>query len=100
MSSSKGKLIVIDGIDGTGKATQTQLLKERLEAEGRKVVTLDFPQYDNNIGGRVIKRLLKAEFGDFLALDPKAASAYYAADRRESLPKINQWLEEGNIVEI
>lgn len=97
-SIQKGKLFVIDGIDGTGKATQTKLLKEKLESEGRKVVTLDFPQYDNNIGGRVIKKLLQGEFGDFLKLDPKAASAFYAADRRESLPKINQWLEDGYVV--
>lgn len=98
MSSSKGKLVVIDGIDGTGKATQTALLKRKLEAEGRKVVTIDFPQYDDNIGGRVIKKLLQGEFGDFLALNPKAASAYYAADRRESMPKIKAWLDEGYIV--
>lgn len=98
MSSSKGKLLVIDGIDGTGKATQTALLKERLESQGRSVVTLDFPQYENNVGGRVIKQLLRGEFGDFLALDPKAASAYYASDRRESLPKIHNWIAEGNVV--
>jgi len=100
MSSSNkyGKLIVIDGIDGTGKATQTNRLVERLRMEGKRVETLDFPQYENNVCGRILKKALRGEFGDFLALDPKVASAVYSADRRESLPLLREWLDEGAVV--
>ena len=47
-----GKLIVIDGIDGSGKKTQTKLLVERLKKNGARVETLDFPQYDSFFGKR------------------------------------------------
>ena len=48
MNKNKGKLIVIDGIDGSGKATQTKILVEKLRQQGLAVETLNFPQYENN----------------------------------------------------
>jgi dTMP kinase len=50
----KGKLIVIDGIDGSGKATQVNLLKERLLKEEKRVKTIDFPRYYDNFFGKLI----------------------------------------------
>ncbi len=50
----KGKFIVIDGIDGSGKATQTKLLLDRLEKEGYKTAAIDFPQYYKNFFGKMI----------------------------------------------
>lgn len=50
----KGKFIVIDGIDGSWKATQTKLLLDRLEKEGYKIAMIDFPQYYKNFFGKII----------------------------------------------
>lgn len=94
----KGKLIVIDGTDGSGKATQVAKLKERLAKEGFDVESLDFPQYYNNFFGKFVGECLSGEHGDWAGLDPKIASVIYAADRFESSQKITQWLDEGNIV--
>lgn len=90
-----GKLIVIDGADGAGKATQTKLLVDKLRAEGRQVETMDFPQYTQNHFGKLLRESLDGKHGNFLGLDPKIASTLYAADRFESAPKIRAWLEAG-----
>ena len=45
---------MIDGLDGAGKATQTKLLVERLKKDGKKVMTLDFPRYQDNFFGKLI----------------------------------------------
>ncbi len=94
----KGKLIVIDGIDGAGKATQTKLLMNRLKKEGCKTATLDFPQYYNNFFGRLIGRFQNNEFGDAPTINPYLASVLYATDRWETKEKIEKWLEEGRVV--
>lgn len=94
----KGKLIVIDGIDGAGKATQAKLLIERLEKSGYKTATLDFPQYYNNFFGKLIGRFQNGEFGDAPTANPYLASVLYAGDRWETKEKIERWLNEGRIV--
>lgn len=94
----KGKLIVIDGLDGAGKATQAMLLVARLKKEGKKVVSLDFPQYQNNFFGRLIGECLSGEHGDFLHLAPHIASVLYAGDRFEASARIRKWLSEGKYV--
>lgn len=93
-----GKLLVIDGADGAGKATQVALLAERLRQEGKVVETLDFPQYQTNIYGKLLRECLDGKRGDFLHMDSRVASTLYAADRFQSKPKIEKWLEEGKIV--
>lgn len=94
----KGKLIVIDGSDGVGKATQTALLMKRLKKERIPAKTLDFPQYQNNLFGKLIRECLDGKYGDFIALDAHIASTLYAADRFEAKPKIEKWLKQGKIV--
>lgn len=94
----RGKLIVIDGSDGSGKATQTKLLVEGLKREKIRVHTLDFPQYTNNMMGKLIGECIAGIHGDFLHSDPYVASVIYAADRFESKGKIEQWLAAGDIV--
>jgi len=92
--NSKGKLIVIDGSDGSGKATQTKLLLKYLKKSGIKARTLDFPQYDNNFFGSLIEKLLH-DVHLFSEIDPRIVSTLYAADRWESKEQIEEWLAKG-----
>lgn len=94
----KGRFIVIDGIDGAGKATQTKLLVEALRVQGKKVESIDFPRYYNNFFGGLIGKCLRGDHGDFVGIAPKIASVLYACDRMESSEQINKWLAEGKIV--
>lgn len=89
-----GKLIVIDGIDGTGKTTQLELLAKTLRLEGYKVQTADFPRYTEKSSGHV-QQYLNGSYGN---LNPYAASIFFAIDRFDASGQIRQWLEEGNIV--
>lgn len=94
----RGKLIVLDGSDGSGKATQTRFLLARLKQEGYRVQTLDFPQYEQNFFGKLIGECLVGDYGDFVKIDPHIGSVLYAADRYESKPKIEAWLKNGQVV--
>ncbi|MEK7530769.1 MAG: thymidylate kinase [Patescibacteria group bacterium] len=94
----RGRLIVIDGVDGTGKATQTKLLVGRLKKEGKKVATFEFPTYETNFFGSFIGECLRGDHGDFVHIDPYIASVLYAADRFESKTKIEDALAAGKIV--
>lgn len=110
----KGKLIVIEGTDCSGKETQTKLLVEKLEREGKKVTRLSFPVYDSPTGKIIgacllgkpdmCDEYLKMEHGFFPEgggnVDSLTALLYYAADRRYNLPLINKLLDEGYIVVI
>ena len=94
----RGKFIVIDGSDGSGKATQTSLLVRRLKKEKIKVKKIDFPRYDTNFFGELIGECLAGKYGDFIAVNPHIASVLYAADRWESSKKIESWLKSGHTV--
>ena len=101
----RGKLIVIEGNDCSGKDTQSQLLLQRLLREGKKVEKLAFPEYSSPTGKIVGGPYLgKEPYGESFFeegatnVDPKVASLYYAADRRYALPKINKLLEKGYYV--
>jgi len=93
-----GKLIVIDGGDGAGKATQVALLVKHLREEGHSVETLDFPQYTQNTFGKLLRQCLDGKRGDFMAVDARIASTLYAADRFETRPRLEQWLKEDKVV--
>lgn len=96
--AKKGKLIVIDGTDGSGKATQTNLLVKHLRRDGHKVKVIDFPEYYSNFFGAFIGHCLTEQYYKFVHTHPKIASVLYAADRFESKDKIISWLKAGNIV--
>lgn len=94
-----GKLIVIEGTDGSGKSTQFRLLTERLEKEGRSFRQLEFPQYAEP-SSALIKMYLGGEFGTKPSdVNAYAASAFYAVDRFASYKKVwGQWYEDGGLV--
>ena len=93
----KGKLIVIDGLDSSGKTTQFKKLRERLEREGYQTAASDFPQYDKPFGA-MVGRYLKGEFGDINALTTEIPSILYALDRYSVKTEIQKELDEGRIV--
>jgi dTMP kinase len=97
MASYPGKLIVIDGTDGSGKTTQFHLLISRLKEAGFLVETADFPQYNTKSSGPV-EEYLSGKYGAANQVTPYQASLFYAIDRFDASFKIRQWLQEGKIV--
>lgn len=94
-----GKLIVLEGTDGSGKSTQFSLLTKRLTAENRAFQQLVFPQYSEE-SSALIRMYLGGEFGTSPSdVNAYAASAFYAVDRYASYKKVwGQWYESGGLV--
>ncbi len=78
-----GRLIVIDGLDGSGKQTQTQLLYERLQKEGVAVRKVSFPDYEQP-SSALVKEYLAGRYGKANDVCAYAASSFYAVDRYAS----------------
>ena len=94
-----GRLIAIEGIDGSGKRTQINLLHEVIAAGegGHSVYSTGFPQYDSWFG-KMVGQFLNGELGALEAVDPHFTALLYAGDRFEAKPKIDAALSEGKIV--
>lgn len=87
-----GKFIVIEGLDGSGKATQTEILRKYFEQNGETVKKLTFPDYDNE-SSALVKMYLGGEFGDNPDdVNAYAAAAFYTVDRIASYLKF--WKED------
>jgi len=97
MNGYSGKFIVIDGTDGSGKTTQLNLLKAKLEQDGYAVEVADFPQYNNKSAG-LVEEYLSGKYGQADEVSPYQASIFYAVDRFDASTKIRQWLTAGKIV--
>lgn len=93
----KGKLIVLDGTDGSGKGTQHILLAKRLQNEGYAVETIDFPQYGLKSAGP-IEEYLNGRYGEFENISPYVASLFYTIDRFAAKKKLETWKQEGKII--
>lgn len=79
-----GKMIVLEATDGSGKATQTELLQARLEAEGHRVRRIEFPNYASEASS-LVRMYLRGDFGrDPQSVSPYIASTFYAVDRYAS----------------
>ncbi len=96
---TKGKLIVLEGIDGSGKATQSALLEKKLKEEGKEVMHISFPDYDSD-SSALVKMYLSGQFGkDPGDVNPYAASLFYAVDRFASYrTKWKDFYEKGGVV--
>lgn len=100
---SKGKLIVIEGTDCSGKQTQCDKLIENLEKSGIKAISFSFPNYDSPTGKIIGDAYLGKNGNSYFIegtenVNPKISSLYYAADRVYHKDIIIKYLEEGYVV--
>lgn len=98
LKNKKGKLIVIDGADGSGKATQAELLVSYLKSKKTPVKYLDFPRYYSSFHGKTVARFLRGEFGDLDQISPYLISLAYALDRVSVKEEMDEFLSNGGIV--
>ena len=101
MKNKKGKIIVIEGTDCSGKETQSKLLEEELKKIGKKCIKFGFPMYDTPTGKIIGDNYLgKNEIGKgifeegAINVDPHVVCLYYAADRKYNMAKIEEYLEK------
>lgn len=94
---SKGKLIIIDGSDGAGKTTQSNILIEKLKKNKKKVVFFDFPQYDK-FYGKIVAKYLNGKLGKLNNTNPYLISLAYAFDRASARDEICDALKHGKKV--
>lgn len=101
---TRGKLIVLEGTDASGKETQTDRLYNRLVEEGYKVARDSFPMYNSEsgklIGGPFLGKpeICKSFYKRPSEEDAKSASLLYAHDRRHNLPVINEYLDKNDFL--
>lgn len=93
------KIIVIEGVDSSGKATQSKILSDRLKNEGKAVISVEFPNY-HSTSSSVVKMYLAGDFGtDPSDVSPYAASTFFAVDRFASVRgEWKEYFDDGNIV--
>lgn len=89
----KGRLVVIEGLDQSGKKTQTNLLASRLRKAGYSVETISFPDYTTPIG-REIRRYLDGKRN----FNPETRQFLYVANRWERKNDLENWLRKGKLV--
>ena len=97
MTTTPGKLIAIEGIDGSGKRTQVELLAGALRQRGYSVHQTGFPKYDSTFG-KLIGQFLDGQLGPLDKVDPRFTALLYAGDRLEAKPELEAALHEGQIV--
>jgi len=94
-----GRLVAIEGIDGSGKRTQMDLLHGVIAAGegGQSVYSTAFPQYDSWFG-KMVGQFLNGDFGPLDTVDPHFTALLYAGDRFEFKPRLESALQAGKIV--
>jgi dTMP kinase len=95
--TTRGILIAIEGIDGSGKQTQARLLEHSLLSQGHAVYATGFPQYESWFGSMVGK-YLNGDFGPLEAVDPHFSALLYAGDRFEAKARIESALNDAKVV--
>ena len=97
-SGKRGKLIVLEGGDGSGKGTQMKLLIDALAASGTPLQEFDFPRYDNSLFGKLCGEALKGLHGDFRHMSPYISSLPYILDRVSARADLEAALSRGTVI--
>ena len=95
--TARGTFIAIEGIDGSGKRTQVEMLEKALRAMGYSTYTVAFPQYESWFG-KMAGRFLNGEFGSLETVDPHFTALLYAGDRFEAKAQLESALNAGRVV--
>ena len=94
---ARGKLIVLEGIDGSGKHTQLEMLARALRERGVAHTTIDFPRYDGFFG-KMVAQYLNGEFGTLTEVDAHFSALLFAGDRLENKKQLENFLDDGRLV--
>ena len=92
-----GKFIVLEGMDGSGKSTQTKRLTEYLKGRGLNVKTFHFPS-EKGFYGKTVSAFLRGDFGKAEEVDPYFAAFIFAGDRRDMAEEVRSWISEYDVV--
>ncbi len=90
--------IVLEGLDGAGKSTQVNKLREMFCSQGIETEYLHFPRFESPIYGDLIAKFLRGELGSLDEVNPYLVALLYAGDRANATELINGWLAEGKAV--
>lgn len=93
-----GKFIAIEGLDGSGKSTQIDLLIAHFNARGVETKFVHFPRTDGNVFGDLIAKFLRGEFGDLKNVHPQLVALLFAEDRKDFAKTMQQWLQDDYVV--
>lgn len=91
-------LVVIEGLDGSGKSTQVKRLRSYLESKTDNLEYIHFPRYDSPVYGELIGKFLRGGFGSIDSVHPQLVALLYAEDRHGAAPQMRKTLDEGGIV--
>ncbi len=90
--------IVFEGLDGSGKSTQANMLSKYLEDKGLKTKLIHFPDTESPVYGELIGKFLRGELGSLDKVDPHLTALLYAGDRNNAKKQIEEWIEQGYVV--
>jgi dTMP kinase len=96
--AGRGRLIAIEGIDGSGKGTQAARLVDALRAGGKRVELISFPRYRDTFFGERIGDFLNGRFGSLADVHPFLAAVLFAGDRLESRALLEECLRTNDVV--
>jgi dTMP kinase len=92
---ARGRLLVIEGVDGSGKNTQSRLLVQALTQRGIRAELVSFPRYADSMLGPTISDLLAGRLGPVSSIHPKLTALLFAVERHEMRAPIQAWLDDG-----